>query len=229
MRYTTNPTLDLETHRPSFDRIISHLFTLHKTWPMTDQIQRLIEEDIRALFTELVEWLHELGWFLTSGDANLGIIACCLDACSDALQAAESAVPEPTFNRLCKRPLTVKSFGQPGVIVYNATADLDDHMVWFWRELLVRALVVSRRYCDKDSDPRNTIQNIINYICKHDRSSLVFDSIHDIRTDGWHGWGGQTWTAHWTETMKTKVKCSLQLLNRAAGDHIEKLVFVERP
>ncbi|KAK0206937.1 hypothetical protein DFS33DRAFT_1382023 [Desarmillaria ectypa] len=228
MSYTTNPTLDLETHRPSFDRIISHLSSLHRTWPTTPQIQRLIEEDIRALFAELVQWLREIGWFLTSSDANLGVIACCLDACSDALQAAENAVHESTFNRMCKWPLTVELFGQPGVIVYDARTNLDDHMVWFWRELLVRALV-PRRYYLEYSDPRQTIQNIINHICKHDRSSLVFDSIHDIWTDGWHGWGDRTWMAHWSETMKKKAKSSLQLLNRAAGDRIERLVFVEHP
>ncbi|SJL02435.1 uncharacterized protein ARMOST_05762 [Armillaria ostoyae] len=229
MRCTASPTLDLEKHRPSLDRIILHISGLRGVWPRTPQIQRELEDNARTLIAELVKWLPEIGWFLTSSDANLGLINWCLDACSDALQAVESAVSEATFNQMSNRRLTVELFGQPGTVVYDTEAHLDDHMVWLWRELIVRA-VVPRRYYAQNFDPKKTVQDIIGHICKHDRSSLVYDSIHDIRTDGWHGWGDQTWTAHWSERMKKESKISLQLLNRAdAGNELERLVFVEDP
>ncbi|KAK0243195.1 hypothetical protein EDD85DRAFT_814212 [Armillaria nabsnona] len=227
MRYTTSPTLDHEKHRPSFDRISLHISGLRGIWPTTPQIQQELEDNARTLVAELVKWLPEIGWLLTSNDANLGLINWCLDACSDALQAVESAVPETTFNQMCNCRLTVELFGQPGIVVYNTEAHLDDHMVWLWRELIVRA-VEPRRYHAPNFDRKETIQDIIRHIRKHDRSSLIYDSIHDIRTDGWHGWGDQTWMTHWSERMKKESKISLQLLNRAAGGNIlETLVFVE--
>lgn len=62
-------------------------------------------------------------------------------------------------------------------MVYDMQAHLDDHMVWFWRELIVRALV-PRHYYNKGVSHKETGQEIIQTICKHDRSSLVYDSIH---------------------------------------------------
>lgn len=78
---------------------------------------------------------------------------------------------------MCNCRLTVELFGQPGIVVYNTEAHLDDHMVWLWRELIVRA-VVPRRYHAPNFDRKETIQDIIRHIRKHDRSSLIYDSIH---------------------------------------------------
>ncbi len=74
MRYTTSLTLDHEKHRPSFDRISLHISGLRNIWPTTPQIQQELEDNARTLVAELVKWLPEIGWFLTSNDANLGLI-----------------------------------------------------------------------------------------------------------------------------------------------------------
>ncbi|KAK0491425.1 hypothetical protein IW261DRAFT_87984 [Armillaria novae-zelandiae] len=226
MRYTISRTLDYEIHRSSFDRIISHISGLCKQWPTTPQIEQELEQQAQTLVAELVKWLHEIGWFLTGHDADLGLTNRCLDACSDALQAVERAVPEEIFDKMCTRRLTIQLFGEPTTMVYDMEVHLDDHMVWFWRELIVRA-VVPRTYYVSHKEIR---QDIIENIAKHDRSSLVYDSIHDIRTDGWHGWGDQMWMAHWSEEMRRHSKPSLELHNRAAGiDARETLVFVGNP
>ncbi|KAK0230365.1 hypothetical protein IW262DRAFT_1453283 [Armillaria fumosa] len=212
MRHAISRRLDYELHKPSLNSIISHISALCDKWASTPQIERELDSSARALIFELVNWLPEIGWFLTSHGADLGLINRCLDACSDALQVVERAVPEEIFNDMCHCRLAVALFGDTSTMP----------------ELIVRALV-PRHYYAQGVGHKETRQEIIHIIAKHDRSSLVYDGIHDIRTDGWYGWGDQTWMAHWSKETRRQ-STTVQLDNRAAGrDAPETLVFVENP